>query len=66
MNDPFVTIAHVRASKLCSRGLRDWLKRYDLDYMTFLRGEYRASQIEATQDALGLKVAAIARQEVTQ
>jgi hypothetical protein len=66
MNDPFVTIAHVRASQLCARGLREWLKRYNLDYMRFLRGEYRASEIEATQDALGIKVAAFARKEVLQ
>lgn len=63
MSDPFVTIAHVRAANLCSRGLREWLKRYQLDYMRFLRGEYRASEIEATRDALGLRVAQIARSE---
>lgn len=64
MNDPLVTMAHVRAANLCSRGLRDWLKRYGLDQATFLRGEYPASVIEATGDALGMRVAAIARAEV--
>lgn len=63
MDDPFVTMAHVRAANLCSRGLRDWLKRYQLDQATFLRGEYRASDIEATGDALGTRVAALARAE---
>ena len=63
MSDPKVTMVHVRAAKLCSRGLREWLGRYKLDYITFLRGEYPASVIEATGDELGTRVAAIARAE---
>lgn len=63
MNDPIVTIEHIRKARMCSRGARMWFARNGLDYMTFLTQGYPASVIEATGDALGKQVAAIARSE---
>lgn len=64
MADPIVRVEHIRKAKLCSRGVRAWAQRHQLDYMTFLRHGYPASVLEATGDALGARVAAIARAEI--
>lgn len=63
MTDPIVRVEHIRKAKLCARGVRAWAKRHGLDYMTFLNQGYPASVIEAKGDALGIRVAAIARAE---
>lgn len=63
MSDPVVTVTHLRAAHLCSRGARQWLARHGLDYSTFLKQGYPASVIEDTGDALGKMVAAIARKD---
>lgn len=65
MNEPIVTIQHVRACALCVRGAREWFKQHGLDFDHFLRHGYPASVIEATGDHLGLRVAARARQSET-
>jgi hypothetical protein len=61
--DPIVRIEHIRKARMCSRGARMWAQRHGLDYMTFLNQGYPASVLEATGDALGKQVAAIARAE---
>jgi hypothetical protein len=61
MDDPIVRVEHIRKAKLCARGVRAWAKRHGFDYMTFLTNGYPASAIEATGDALGMRVASIAR-----
>ena len=63
-SDPQVRIEHVRKTGgMCARGVRTWAQRYGFDYMVFLRDGYPASAIEAVGDALGSKVAAVARAE---
>ena len=57
-----VTMTHVRAAGLCSRGAKQWFARNGLDFRTFLTEGYPVEVIEGTQDALGLKVAALTRQ----
>jgi hypothetical protein len=61
MNDVLVTIEHVRKARLCARGARTWFTKHDLDYMKFVQHGYPASVIEATGDAFGARVVAIAR-----
>lgn len=63
MADPIVHVRHIREARMCSRGARAWAQRHGFDYMTFLNHGYPASEIEATGDALGIQVAAIARAE---
>lgn len=63
MSDPLVTIEHVRQAQLCARGARQWFTRHGLDYAQFLNHGYPASVIEATGDALGCRVAEVARIE---
>jgi hypothetical protein len=63
MNDPLVTVAHLRAAKLCSRGARDWCTRNGIDYTTFVTKGIPASAIESKHDGLGNRLARIARDE---
>ena len=62
--DPIVGIQHLRAAGLCSRGARIWCQRFELNYMRFVREGYPASVIESKGDALGNRVASMARREV--
>lgn len=56
-----VTIHDVHAAGMCSRGAREWFKRYGLDYSAFLRGEITADQLLATGNALAQRVVEVAR-----
>ena len=63
-NDPLVRVRHIRLAGLCSRGTRQWFTSRNLDYGTFINDGLRASQVEALNDALGNRVAQVARDEV--
>jgi hypothetical protein len=63
MNDVIVRMEHLRLANLCSRGARMWFSRMGLDYGLFLREGYPASTLEATNDALALRVCQVAREE---
>lgn len=56
-----VTMRDVRAAQQCSRGARAFFKRHDLDWQRFLDEGLPIEDIEATGDAMALKVAEIAR-----
>lgn len=58
-----VRMKHVRSAELCSRGTRAWFDRHKLDFNVFLDKGLPVETIEATNDELGLRVAAIARKE---
>lgn len=62
MNDPQVTVDHVRACRLCTRGARAWFKKHGLNYGTFLRAGYPASVLEKTGDGFALTVVGKARE----
>lgn len=63
--DPIVTIEHAKRLNMCSRGIRQWFEINGLDYSQFLKEGLPASQVEATNNALAIKVAAMAREEAT-
>lgn len=58
-----VKIQHLRAADFCRRGARAWFQHYDLPWGEFLENGLPVEQIEATGDALALRVAQIAREE---
>lgn len=58
-----VTMKHVRAARLCSRGARAWFASYDLPWSTFLAEGLPADVLEATGDPLAAKAVAAAREE---
>jgi hypothetical protein len=61
VTDPLVTMQHVRAAHMCSRGARAFFERHGLDWRKFLTQGLPASTIEATGDAMARKVAEVAR-----
>lgn len=63
MTDIIVTMKHLRAIKFCAYGGRAFFARYGLDWSAFLRGGIAASELEATGDALALKLVEFARAE---
>lgn len=54
---------HIHQAGLCMSGARAWFKRHGLAFEDCRRGNLTAEQVEATRDALGLRVAAFARRE---
>lgn len=56
-----VTIRDVRKAKMCTRGSRDFFKRHNLDWVSFLKNGIDAVELEATGDAMALKVVEVAR-----
>lgn len=59
--DFIVTMRHVRQAGMCARGARAFAKKYELDWSSFLKNGIPASKLEATGDALALKVVEVAR-----
>lgn len=63
MSDPVVRIKHAKKIGMCSRGVRQWFEANGLNYAQFLNEGLPASVVEATGNALAMKVAAVAREE---
>ena len=58
-----VSMRHVRAADLCSRGSRNWFEKYGLSWNEFLTTGISADRILATGDAFAVRVVDIARAE---
>lgn len=63
MTEARVTMAHIRACRLCAGGTRQFFARYGLDWSSFLRDGIPADKLAATGDALADGVVALARKE---
>lgn len=61
MTDILVTIRDLRAAHCCCRGGREVLAKYGLDWDKFRKEGLLASELEATGDALILRVVEKAR-----
>lgn len=59
-----VTVQDLRAARLCFQGSRPWLARHGLSWQGFLANGIEAEVLEATGDALALRVIAQARARV--
>lgn len=59
--EPVATMAHARAAGFCARGVRAFATRHGLDMQQFRTRGLPVSALEATGDALALRVVAIAR-----
>ena len=55
------TVQDLRAARLCFQGSRPWLARHGLSWQDFLANGIEAETLEATGDALALRVIAQAR-----
>lgn len=56
-------MSHVRAAKLCSRGLRAWFKANNLDWDDFLLNGIDSEIVAALDDGISARVIEIARKE---
>lgn len=54
----------MRTAKICSRGAREWFRKNDLPWQTFVSEGLPATVLEATGDHYAIKVAGIARVRV--
>lgn len=54
---------HMRLARYCSRGVRDFFARHELDYNKFLVEGIDAEELLATGDAMALAVVEEARGE---
>lgn len=62
MSEPRAYMEDVRALGYCARGAREFFTRYGLDWSEFLAYGVPCERLEATGDALGINVAAKARE----
>lgn len=58
-----VTMRHIRQAQMCSHGARAFFARHGLDWTEFLREGVAIELIEATGDAMALKVCEVAREQ---
>lgn len=58
-----VRIQHIRSAKLCASGARRWFESHGFSWADFLANGKSADELDATGDALALRVTAIARKE---
>jgi hypothetical protein len=65
-----VTLAHLRSTPgfgvrdgFCAQGGREWFAYYGLEWSAFVRDGIEAEVLEATGDALALRVIAFARED---
>jgi hypothetical protein len=56
-----VTMRHVRAAQMCSRGARAFFDRHGLDWQKFLAEGLPVEVIEKTGDAMALQVVKVAK-----
>lgn len=62
MSEPvIVTMRDIRACRMCRRGTQAFFERHGLDWQRFLRDGVPAEQLEATGDAMALRVVEVAR-----
>lgn len=58
----YLSLKYCRVLKYCMFGVRRFCIRYDLDFKKLSRGEMRVEEFEKTGDALGIRVAELARE----
>lgn len=58
-----VTMQHIRAAGMCSRGARAFFKSAGLDWDAFLAEGIPAEKLAATNDAMALSVVSFAEKE---
>lgn len=60
-SDVKVTMRHIREAGMCSKGTRAFFEAHNLDWNEFLREGIDAAKLEATGDAMAIKVAKVAK-----
>lgn len=55
-----IKIAHMRKCKYCSKGVRAFFKKHNLDFSSFLENGIDEEKLLATKDAMAEKVVEVA------
>ena len=55
-----ITMADVRAAKMCSKGTRRFFIKHGFDWSDFLKNGIDARELENTGDAMALKLVRVA------
>lgn len=55
-----ITMQHVRKSKMCANGAREFAKRNNIDFQDFLKNGIDSEKLKSTNDTMALKVIEIA------
>ena len=55
-----ITMRHIRAAKMCSRGAREWFDRHGFDWSDFLKQGIESEKVLATGDAMAWRVVEVA------
>ena len=61
MNDDLANIKHTRVLGYCSRGVREFFNRHNLDYSKFIKEGLPCDELLATNDSMAIKVVEVAR-----
>lgn len=59
-----VIYADVRACQFCSKGAREWFKRFGFDYLDFVKNGLAAETLLATGDPFALRAIEQAKKRV--
>lgn len=62
-DDPLVKLEHLRLAHFCVSGAKTWCVANGISFDQFCREGVPASRVEATGDALGIKLAQHAREQ---
>lgn len=57
-----ITMRDVRGAGMCSKGARQFFKRHRLSWPEFLKAGVDVEKVEATGDAMALRVIEVARE----
>lgn len=62
MGSVIVTAKHLRKAKMCNKGTREFFKRHNIaEWSEFIRHGVSSEKLEATGDAMALRLVEIAR-----
>lgn len=61
IDEPRVYMRHIRQAGMCAHGIRAFANRHGIDFKEFVENGLPVSVLEATGDAMALKVVEIAK-----
>lgn len=56
-----IRMRHIREARMCSKGARAFFETHGLDWNEFLKNGIDAAKLEATGDAMAIKVVRVAQ-----
>ena len=57
-----ITLVDVRALQYCNSGVREFCKKHEIDYSSFIKNGIDANELQATNDAMAVALREHAKQ----